>query len=95
MTDRGSAASSSSKATLGANLFINIVMQGSLKQVWAMVEPMQVVVHMSLFACKLPGNVIIFNEYFAKIANFEFVDPNELTEEISYVPEIEPVNLNF
>ena len=95
MTDRGSAASSSSKATLGANLFINIVMQGSLKQVWAMVEPMQVVVHMTLFDCKTPGNVNAFNGYFAEIANFDVVDPNDLTNEISYVPEIEPVSLNF
>ena len=60
-----------------------------------MVEPLQVVVHMPLFDVKCPGNVITFNAYFAEVANFEFVDPNELTEEISYVPEIEPVNLNF
>ena len=95
MTDSGSAASSSSKSTLGANLIINIVMQGSLKQVWAMVEPLQVVVHMTLFACKPPGNVNAFNGYFAEIANFDVVDPNDLTNEISYVPEIEPVSLNF
>ena len=60
-----------------------------------MVEPMQVVVHMPLFKVKTPGNVNAFNEYFGEIANFEVIDPNDLTEEISYVPEIDPVSLNF
>ena len=70
VTGSGSAASSSSKATIGTNFVINILMSGSLQQVWAMVEPMQVIVHMTLFDVKPPGNVNAFNEYFAEIANF-------------------------
>ena len=60
-----------------------------------MVSPLQVVTNMPLFDVKSPGNVNTFNKYFGVVANFKVVDPNDLTEEITYVPEIEPVSLNF
>ena len=60
-----------------------------------MVEPLQVVVHMPIFACKSPGNVVAFNGYFSEIANFELLDPNDLTDWIAYDPETDPASLNF
>ena len=74
MEEQGNAAGSSSKASLGSNFIINILMAGSLSQVWNMIEGLQVVAHMPLFKIKSPGNVNAFNAFFAEIANFNVID---------------------
>lgn len=40
MKDQGNTAGSSSKASVGSNFVLNIVMAGSLSQVWNMIEGM-------------------------------------------------------
>ena len=59
--EQGSTASSSSKSAVGSNFIVNIMMAGSLSQVWGMINGLQVVSHMPLFKIKSPGNVNSFN----------------------------------
>ena len=59
--EQGSTASSSSKSAVGSNFIVNILMAGSLSQVWGMINGLQVVSHMPLFKIKSPGNVNSFN----------------------------------
>lgn len=59
--EQGSTASSSSKSAVGSNFIVNILMAGSLSQVWGMINGLQVVAHMPLFKIKSPGNVNSFN----------------------------------
>ena len=54
-------------------------MAGSLTQVWAMIEGLQVVTHMPLFKIKSPGNVNTLTDFFAEMANFNVIDTSELT----------------
>ena len=79
VTDLGSTASSGSKSALGSNFVVNILMAGSLTQVWAMIEGLQVVTHMPLFKIKSPGNVNTLTDFFAEMANFNVIDTSELT----------------
>ena len=95
MKDQGGAAGSSSKASVGSNFILNIIMAGSLSKVWNMIEGMQVVTHMPLFKVKSPGNVNAFIAFFAEIGNFDVVDTGAVTSEFVYIPEVDAVSLNF
>ena len=79
VTDLGSTASSGSKSALGSNFVVNILMAGSLTQVWAMIEGLQIVVHMPLFKIKSPGNVNAFIDFSAELANFNVIDTSKFT----------------
>ena len=94
--DQGDTAGSSSKASIGSNLVVNILMSGSMSQVWQMINGLQVVNHMPLFKIKSPGNINAFNDFFSEIAKFEIVDTNALTLEAGiYVPEMDSISLNY
>ena len=95
INDSGSAAGSSSKASVGSNVVVNVLLSGSLSQVWAMIEGLQVVCHMGLFKMKSPGNVNAFNEFFAELASFNVIDTATVTNEIFYFPEMDAISLNF
>ena len=96
VADQGGAAGSSSKASVGSNLAVNLVMAGSLSKVWQMIEGLQVVNHMPLFKVKSPGNVNAFNEFMSEIAKFDLIDAKELTLSTGiYIPEMDAVSLNF
>ena len=95
INDSGSAAGSSSKASVGSNVVINVLLSGSLSQVWAMIEGLQVVCHMGLFKMKSPGNVNAFNEFFAELASFNVVDTATVTNDFFYFPEMDAISLNF
>ena len=95
INDSGSAAGSSSKASVGSNVVVNVLLSGSLSQVWAMIEGLQVVCHMGLFKMKSPGNVNAFNEFFAELASFNVVDTATVTNDFFYFPEMDAISLNF
>ena len=95
INDSGSAAGSSSKASVGSNVVVNVLLSGSLSQVWAMIEGLQVVCHMGLFKMKSPGNVNAFNEFFAELASFNVIDTATVTNDFFYFPEMDAISLNF
>ena len=95
INDSGSAAGSSSKASVGSNVVVNILLSGSLNQVWAMIEGLQIVCHMGLFKMKSPGNVNAFNEFFAELASFNVIDTATVTNDFFYFPEMDAISLNF
>ena len=50
---------------------------------------------MPLFKVKSPGNVNAFNEFFTDTANFEVKEINAVSNGLFYIPEEDPVSLNF
>ena len=95
INDSGSAAGSSSKASVGSNVVVNILLSGSLSQVWSMIEGLQVVCHMGLFKMKSPGNVNAFNEFFAELARFNIIETSPIVNDFFYFPEMDSISLNF
>ena len=95
INESGSAAGSGSKASVGSNVVVNVLLSGSLSQVWAMIEGLQVVCHMGLFKMKSPGNVNAFNEFFAELASFNVIDTDTVTNDFFYFPEMDAISLNF
>ena len=50
---------------------------------------------MPLFFAKTPGNVNAFAEFFDTLISFDFIDVEDLTEKVVYIPEKDPYSLNF
>ena len=48
-----------------------------------------------MFKIKQPGNLASFGNFFAVVTNIEVVDTDEIVNEIMYLPESDPVSLNF
>ena len=44
---------------------------------------------------KFPANVMMINQVFTEIANFEVIPSEKINERLFYFPEEEPFNLNF
>ena len=44
---------------------------------------------------KFPANVMMINQIFTEIANFEVIPSDEINGELFYFPEEDPYNLNF
>lgn len=95
ISESGSSAGASSQASVSSNFVVNILLSGSLNQVWSMIEGLQVVCHMPLFKVKSPGNVNAFNAFFAELANFNVVNTESITSDIFYFPETDAISLNF
>ena len=48
-----------------------------------------------MFKIKQPGNLASFVNFFAVVTNIETVNTEEIVNEIMYLPESDPVSLNF
>ena len=70
-------------------------MAGSLYYVWGLVEGLQIVESMGLFAAKVPANAGDFLENFGKLASFEFIDIAAIIRSAMYYPERDAYSLNF
>ena len=51
--------------------------------------------HMPLCKVKSPGNVNAFNQFLETTVNFDLIDTAEITNAIAYIPEMDPISLNF
>ena len=86
-TKQGKIVVKSTQAATGFGFVINVLLAGSLKLVWGLIETLQVVVFQRLFKTKTPANVITVLNYFADFANFNIVETEEMTAKWSYFPE--------
>ena len=89
----GDAALASSESLLGGNLLINLLLAGSLGQVWSMVNGLQIVSILPLMNVKSPGNANTFNLSVNELASFDFVDFESFTLSLVYFPESDPVHI--
>lgn len=44
---------------------------------------------------KIPANVTSINTIIHEIANFDLIDTEDIEDELYYIPEDEPFNINF
>jgi len=51
------------------NFALNFLIAGSLGQIWAIFNTLQIVVKLNLFYVKTPSNVTAFNNYFQDITS--------------------------
>lgn len=73
-----------------------MLLAGSLKLVWGLIELLQIVVKLRLFNNKTPGNVVAFLNYFEEFAKFDLYDVEEFTMSWNYFPEAEEdIQVNF
>lgn len=60
------------------SVFLNIILSGTLSQLWNIFNTMQLLTSLPMFSIKTPGNVISLNERFNEIANFKIVEKEYL-----------------
>ena len=91
----GTASGDSTKAILGGNFILSVLIAGPLDQIWSLMNSLQVVMFVRLFNIKSPGNVNGFTDYFDEITSVKILDAEALLEDGFYVPEMDAFALNF
>ena len=56
------------------SFIINLLLSGTLSQLWNIFNTLQLLTALPLFAIKTPGNVIAMNKKFSEVANFKIVE---------------------
>ena len=95
VSEAGSQAQEVSSYAIGSNLVVDLLMAGSMSQIWGMIEGIQVASFVQLFEVKTPGNVQAFLEFFEQITSFEVLPSEEWNNEVFYDVESVPRSLNF
>ena len=91
----GEATDSSCKSVMGSNFILNVLIAKAVDQVWSLFESLQQAQFIRLFKVNTPGNVIYFSNIFQDITSLEIYDTEELLNEMTYIPEQEPLSVNF
>ena len=60
------------------SLFINLLLSGTLSQLWNIFNTMQLLTALPLFEINTPGNIIELNKNFSEVANFKIVEKEQL-----------------
>lgn len=85
----------SSNALVGSNFIVNLLLSGSMNLVWNVINGLQIIAYMPLFNVKTPGNAGAFNKFFISIASFDMFKTEEITANLMYIPEGDPLSLNL
>ena len=93
----GVAAANSFKASFMSNFVLSMAITGSLSTLWNLINSIQLINYMSLFASKNPGNVNSFMQFVEELAKFNLfgIDFDKIIEDMMYLPERDPLSLNF
>ena len=90
VAESGSQAQETSRYTVGSNFIVNLLMSGSMSQIWGVIEGIQIVSYLPLYDAKIPGNVQSFLNFFDEMTSFEVLPAEEWTDELLYSPESVP-----
>ena len=77
------------------NFIVNLLISSRMDKLWSIMNSLQVVQYIRLFQVKTPGNVNAFTDFFDTITTVEVYDMSEVYDELMYIPEQEPLSLNF
>ena len=93
--EQGEATETTTFASFISSFIVNLLIAGSMTEVWAMINGLQIIVYMPLFKLKSPGNVNTFIEYLQELTKFEVVDIPTLVDGYMYFPEMDSITINF
>ena len=57
---------------------MNIVLQGSLNQVWGMINNLQIIIHAPLINIQFPGNAFMLYEVMITVATFNILPTDDM-----------------
>ena len=80
---------------MGFNFILNMLIAGRMDKLCSIMNSLQVVQYIRLFKVKTPGNVNSFTDFFDGITSVEVYDTSDWYNEWMYIPEQEPISLNF
>ena len=78
LTSTGESAENAVAGQFLFSLLLNLVLSGTLSQLWNIFNTMQLLTALPLFAINTPGNIIELNRRFAEVSNFKIVEKEQL-----------------
>lgn len=78
-----------------ANFAMNILISGSLNQLWSLINTQQLIVMMPLFQVVLPANAGLFFKAVMSIAAFDFYDFTDAVHMLFEVEPTDPIDSHF
>ena len=78
-----------------SDFVIKILLSGSLGQLWALVNELEIVENLNLFSLKIPGSWSYFALVLENLTSLSIPGMEEFIDDIVYVPEQVPVSINF
>ena len=64
--------------TLAGNAVLNLLLAGSLNQVWGMVNNMQIVLHTPLMNLQFPANAFLIYDMMISVATFDIIPTDDI-----------------
>ena len=79
-----------SGGVLAGNAVVNILLAGSLNQIWSMINNLQIAIHSPLINVQFPGNAFMIYEVMITVATFDILPTDDfypyfLSVEIAYL----------
>ena len=93
--ETGTIAADTSFSIISSNFITNVLMAGSLTQVWSIINALQIIGYLQLLKVKTPGNATSFNSFFVELSSFEIIPVQTTTQELFYFPEVQYMKLNL
>lgn len=75
-----------SATTLAGNAVINLLLAGSLNQVWGMVNNLQIVLHTPLMNLQFPANAFLIYDVMISVATFDILPTDDIYP--SFFPDL-------
>ena len=93
----GEAAVVSTVVVLGSNFALNLVLSGSLNQVWSMLNSLQASVRAPMYEnLKIPANAMMLTRILIQVASFDLINTAEWIDPyVYYLPEEDAYSINF
>ena len=82
-------------STMSGSFVLNIVLASKMDKVWSILNSLQIVELIRLFDIMTPGNINAFTQFFEKITSVQLIDTQEYVNDLVYMPEFDPLSLNF
>jgi len=77
------------------NFLVNLLLQGSLQQLFSTIKKMQILVHMALVNISLPANASMFFAFLLQVVAFDVIPTDGPYDAIFGFQESNPLTLNF
>ena len=91
----GEVISKCTESVTSSDFVLKILIVKSMGLLWALLSELQIIEHLNLFKLQIPSSWSLFAEAFDKLTSLDLFDSEDLVQKLFYIPEQEPVSLNF
>jgi hypothetical protein len=83
------------KINMFGSCIVQVLISGSLQQIFELIAEFQIIVHMNLVNISVPASVSIYYSYLFSIISFSLLPTDEYFDKWFQLPHQTPITLNF